>query len=230
MNTLTLLERARQLTGRVVRLLRSEVEYVQPAKLAAELTTAAMPHLCFNYLRTTIWRAAGLKVGDRSRIMGRLHVTGSGAWQNRLAVGADTFLTGPVRIDLDASVSIGDRVRIGHDVMLLTVNHEIGDSEQRCSANFARPIIIGDGAWLASRCIILPGVSIGKGAVVAAGAVVTRDVPPDTMVAGAPARVVRSFDELAPESVPASSGGRRVDRSSHANALTSRSPALRALS
>ncbi len=199
--------------------------FLQPARLTAELSTARLPHLSFNYLRTTIWRAAGLRVGERSRIMGPLHITGGGAWQERLLIGKDTFLTGPIRIDLGAAVHVGDRVRIGHDVMLLTIDHEIGQSEQRCSTTYARPISIGDGAWLASRCVILPGISVGKGAVVAAGAIVTRDVPPNTLVAGVPARFVRSLTQAEHDS-PAS-GLRSL---AQANAETSSSPLLRALS
>jgi acetyltransferase-like isoleucine patch superfamily enzyme len=214
-------ERARRLQARSLRLFHDEVIRLEPAKLCAELTTAAMPHLAFNYLRTLVWRAAGMRVGARARIMGPLHITGAGPWQEYLTVGKDTVLTGPIRIDVGAPVHIGDRVRIGHDVMLLTVDHEIGETEQRCAASIARPIRVGEGAWLASRCVILPGVSIGNGAVVAAGAVVTHDVPADTLVGGVPARVLRSLNEAAPNS---------GIRDAQAKAETSRSPDLRALS
>jgi maltose O-acetyltransferase len=57
----------------------------------------------------------------------------------------------------------------------------------------ARPVSIEDGAWIAARVTILPGVTIGRGTVVAAGAVVTRDVPPNTLAAGVPARVKREL-------------------------------------
>ena len=67
----------------------------------------------------------------------------------------------------------------------------------------ARGITIDDGAWIGSRVVILPGVHVGKGAVVAAGAVVTRNVPPQAMVAGVPARFVRDLD------APVSATGRR---------------------
>lgn len=228
--TLSWLDRTRRLSERVRHLLDDEVTYLRPAKLAAELSTAPLPHLTFNFLRTAIWRVAGLRLGQRSRIMGPLHITGDDAWQTRLVIGDDTFLTGPIRIDLGADVHIGNRVHIGHDAMLLTVDHEIGNSELRCAATHAQPIHIGDGAWLAARCLVLPGVTIGKGAVVAAGAVVTRDVPPDTLVAGVPARVVRPLTEAelfgAHDASP-ESGLRSLGQ---ANALTSRSPALRALS
>ena len=231
--TFAWLERARVVSQRAKRLLNDELGNVRPTKLAAELATAAMPHLCFIYLRTTTWRAAGLRIGERSRLMGSLHITGRASWQDNLSIGADTLLTGPLSVDLEAPVHIGDRVRIGHDALLLTVDHRIGEHDYRCGPSVARPISIGDGAWLGSRVIVLPGVSIGRGAVVAAGAVVTRDVPDDTLVAGVPARVVRSLSGDEPESQrhelvePAPDSGVRP---AQAKALTSLSPDLRALS
>jgi acetyltransferase-like isoleucine patch superfamily enzyme len=226
-------EQTRSLSRRAFRLLADELGNVRPTKLAAEAVTAAMPHLCFIYLRTLAWRAAGLRIGERSRVMGDLHITGRVPWQHNLTIGANTLITGPLSIDLEAPVQIGDRVRVGHDVLLLTVDHRIGDPDYRCGESVARPISIGDGSWLGSRVVVLPGVSIGEGAVVAAGAVVTRDVPPNTLVAGVPAQVVRALSEDAadgsrvdlPEGAPAS-GTRRAQ----AKALTSLSPAFRALS
>lgn len=215
------MERAKVLEARLARVLHDEVVCLQPAKLCAEVLSASMPHLTCGYLRTALWRAAGLDVGARTRIMGQLHITGRGAWQEYLSIGEDCMLTGPINIDLQARVEIGHRVSIGHEVRLQTVDHQIGGTEQRCGSGFARPIRIGDGAWIGSRCIILSGVTVGKGALVAAGAVVTHDVPPDTLVAGVPARVVRSLLEDQP-----ASGVHR----NQANADTSRSPALRALS
>lgn len=164
----------------------------------------------------------GLKLGERTRIMGPLLITGSADWRELVHFGAGTFVTGPLRIDVDAEVRVGDRVHIGHDVLLLTIDHEIGSATERCAAMSASPIVIGDGAWLSSRCVILPGVTVGAGSIVAAGAVVTHDVPPDTLVGGVPARVLRSLDDA-----PASERRRLQPQ---ANADRSRSPVLRALS
>jgi acetyltransferase-like isoleucine patch superfamily enzyme len=217
------LARARRLPADVTRVFRDDVLSVQPSRVLAEATTGLLPHFGFNYLRTVIWRAAGLRTGARVRIMGPLHVTGRARWQDHLRLGSDVFFSGPVHIDLEASVRIDDRVHLGHHVMLLTVDHEIGPSQERCAATRARPIHIGEGAWLASRSIVLPGVTIGKGAVVAAGAVVTRDVPADTLVAGVPARIVRHLDDAPPQS----EDFRPRDQP---NAEASRSPLLRAAS
>lgn len=220
------------MSDRALGLLGDELGNLRLSKVAAELVTAAMPHLCFIYLRTQTWRAAGLRVGERSRLMGPLHISGRASWQNHLTIGSDTLITGPLSIDLEAPVHIGSRVRIGHEVLLLTVDHQIGTPEYRCGDSFARPISIGDGAWLGSRVVVLPGVSIGKGAVVAAGAVVTRDVPADTLVAGVPARVLRALPEGAPEGEHVDFDDSAPDSGlrAQAKALTSLSPALRALS
>jgi maltose O-acetyltransferase len=157
------------------------------------IVSRGLPQFAFNRLRTAALRAAGLRIGSRSMVMGPIDVTGPGGVQ-LLSIGEHSYITGPLHVDAGAQVRVGNRVHFGHDVLLLTMNHEIGPSEERCGALTAAPISVGDGAWLGSRVTILPGVSLGRGAVVAAGAVVTRDVAADTMVAGVPAVVVRHLD------------------------------------
>ncbi len=90
-------------------------------------------------------------------------------------------------------------MRIGHDVSLLTINHAVGPRSLRAGTSFFGEIIIEDGCWLASRCTVLPGVTIGEGSIVAAGSVVTRNVPCHALVAGVPARVVRELGECEPD-------------------------------
>lgn len=138
-------------------------------------------------------RAAGVRIGAGSQIQGPISITGIDVPYEHLSFGEHTLVSGRLHVDLGASVTIGDGVRIGHDVSLLTVGHEIGSEALRSGARQARPITVGNGAWLASRVIVLGGVSIGAGAIVAAGAVVTRAVPANTLVAGVPARVVRTL-------------------------------------
>lgn len=188
-------------SARLLRLAKEELGDLQLRMLLATGFSKALPHLRFCYLRTVVLRSAGMNIGARSRIMGPLHITGGGDWRTQLTIGSDTIISGPLRIDLEASVSIGDNVYIGHDVMLLSIDHEIGPSERRCGPHSSGPIAIGDGAWIASRVTVLAGVSIGRGAVVAAGAIVTRDVTSNTLVAGVPARVVRSLEPSQPPSV-----------------------------
>jgi acetyltransferase-like isoleucine patch superfamily enzyme len=156
------------------------------------------PQLSFNRTRTALLRAAGLQMGNGSLVMGPFSVTGPGNFRELLTIGDHTLITGPLHIDLGARVHIGNCVRVGHHVVFLTVDHEIGPAEYRCGRLMAAPITVGDGVWIGSCVTVLPGVSIGNGSVIAAGATVVRDVPPNTLAAGVPAKVKRNLDEERP--------------------------------
>lgn len=92
-----------------------------------------------------------------------------------------------------AAIDIGDRVQLAPAVQLYTATHPLGAAARATGLEQAWPIRVGDDCWIGGGAIILPGVTLGAGSVVAAGAVVTRDVPPGVLVAGSPARVVRSL-------------------------------------
>ena len=97
-------------------------------------------------------------------------------------------------IDCQGQVIIEKDVFTGHDIMILTGEHDYTKfGQERKLSTSARPVHIKQGAWLATRCIIMPGVTVGEHAVVAAGAVVTRDVAPYTVVAGVPAKVIKEL-------------------------------------
>ncbi len=171
-------------------------EEVQPLLSGTLLAHAAtlFPQQSFARTRTMMLRAAGVRIGPQSLVQGAVRITGVGNPCSYLSIGTYTIITGPLHVDLAAPVVIGNCVRIGHDSSLITVNHQIGPKWLRAGTSEFGPIEIGNGAWLASRVMVLPNVRIGAGAVVAAGAVVTRDVPPNTLVAGVPARVIRELD------------------------------------
>lgn len=90
-------------------------------------------------------------------------------------------------------ISIGARCSLAMEVMLCTSTHEIGDRSQRTGAYRTAPIEIQDGCWLGARTLVLPGVTIGSGCVVAAGSVVSADLEPNALYAGAPARRLRDL-------------------------------------
>lgn len=89
-----------------------------------------------------------------------------------------------------ASIEIGDHVLLGPGVHLYTATHPPDAAERRSGLELAKPIAVGDDAWLGGGAIVLPGVTIGARAVVGAGSVVTRDVSADERVAGNPARPI----------------------------------------
>ncbi|MCC3158375.1 sugar O-acetyltransferase [Hymenobacter sp. 15J16-1T3B] len=95
-----------------------------------------------------------------------------------------------------APVTIGDDVFIAPNVVLSTAGHPVEPGPRTAGWEFARPIVIGDRAWLGAGVIVLPGVRIGAGSTIGAGSVVTRDIPAGVVAAGNPCRVLR---ELPPE-------------------------------
>ena len=106
-------------------------------------------------------------------------------------IGARTFLNfGVVALDV-ARITIGDDVQIGPRVQLLTPTHPVDAELRRAKWEAAEPIAIGDNVWLGGGVIVCPGVTIADDTVVAAGAVVTRDLPAGVVAAGVPARVMR---------------------------------------
>jgi maltose O-acetyltransferase len=88
-------------------------------------------------------------------------------------------------------VKIGENVRIAPYTIIL--DSDFHDIKDHFADGPSKPVIIEDNVWLATRCTILKGVRIGKGSVVAAGSVVTKDVPPNCIVAGVPARVIKEI-------------------------------------
>ncbi len=101
-------------------------------------------------------------------------------------IGAGTFL-GRVRIEAEAAVRIGRCVCINDGAWILTASHDVTDPRWGV---VRAPVIVDDSAWIGMRAIILPGVTVGYGAVVGAGAVVSKDVPPFCVAVGNPARIV----------------------------------------
>ncbi len=180
--------------ARLQHVLANETEGLHLRLRLFTLLAAPLPHFAFNRLRTVLYRLGGVRIGARSLLLGSIELAGPGRIQERFVIGQDSQITAPLYADVCAPVQIGSRVFIGHHVVLITTDHAIGPPWQRCGGWRSAPITIEDGAWICARATILPGVRVGRGAVVAAGAVVTRDVPPNTLVGGVPAKVLRQLD------------------------------------
>ncbi len=104
----------------------------------------------------------------------------------------DNFLANYNVTILDiAPVNIGDHVMIGPGTLITTVNHPLSPKKRRQHIGQAKPVTIGNDVWIGGNCTILPGVTIGSNVVVAAGAVVTKDVQDNCVVGGVPAKVIK---------------------------------------
>jgi maltose O-acetyltransferase len=130
-------------------------------------------------------RATGVDVGDACMFFGFPKLSGSGDICSRLHIGSDCGFNFGCYFELDGEISIEDHVAVGHEVMFLTRDYDTRDPGRRGVACGARPIRVEAGAWLGSRCVIMPGVTIGAGSVVGASVVVREDLPPNTLFTGA---------------------------------------------
>ncbi|MGH7912087.1 MAG: acyltransferase, partial [Candidatus Dormibacteraceae bacterium] len=163
----------------------------RPRLLLVQAVMLLLPWGVGNNVRTALYRAAGFRrIHHTVNIAGRLRFRGEGAIVERFAVGPGSSLNAPAFFELGAPVEIGRGSGIGHHLLVATTTHDDGDPLHRAGRLVCRPVRIGDGVWVAARVTITPGVSVGDGAVVCAGAVVTKDVPANAKVAGNPARVI----------------------------------------
>ncbi|MBD8042644.1 sugar O-acetyltransferase [Arthrobacter sp. Sa2BUA2] len=110
-----------------------------------------------------------------------------------ITLGKRVFINSGCRFQDQGGITIGDDCLIGHNAVLATLNHDLSPS--RRADMHPAPITLGRNVWLGSNVTVLPGVSIGDDSVVAAGAVVTKDLPARSLAVGAPARVVRSVED-----------------------------------
>lgn len=103
--------------------------------------------------------------------------------------GRDVFVNMGCKFQDQGGITIGDGALLGHNVLIATLNHDM-DPSKRADMHPAA-VTIGKKVWVGANCTILPGVTIGDGAVIAAASVVTRDVPENSLAVGSPAKVVR---------------------------------------
>jgi len=144
----------------------------------------------FNYLK-----AKYLSIFFGAKI-GRRPVFYPGVWiftGKNLTLGDDVDLAKGVLLTTAGGLSIGDRVLVGYNTHILTSNHKVPQLPKNIfsSGHENRPVVIENDAWIGSSCVILPGVIIGSGSIVAAGSVVTKNIPENVYAAGVPARIVK---------------------------------------
>lgn len=135
-----------------------------------------------------IVQASDLVIGDHFKIWSGYRRTMVSGW-GRIRIGDRVFINSGVVLFSVLEVTVGDDVAIANEAYIMdTDSHGVEGRKVRDA-----PVHIGNGTWIGARAIVLPGVTIGSRCLVAAGAVVSRDMPDDTLVAGNPARVVREL-------------------------------------
>lgn len=140
-------------------------------------------------IRQIMGRLTGREVGEGFTLFPPFYTD----FGKNIAIGRNVFINSGCHFQDQGGIAIGDGALIGHNVVLAAVNHALEPEKRR--RNRYAPIRIGENVWIGSNATILPGVTLGDWAVVAAGAVVTKDVPPMTVVGGVPARVLRTIPE-----------------------------------
>ena len=136
-------------------------------------------------LREIMGRLTGKSIDDTFRLFPPFYTD----FGKNITIGKDVFINSGCHFQDQGGIEIGDGVLIGHNVVLATINHDLDPEENR--KNHYAPIKIGNHVWIGSNATVLPGVTIGDWAVVAAGAVVTQDVLPLTVVGGVPAKILK---------------------------------------
>lgn len=174
---------------------QEEMQGVDLALGLARLAGAFLPVLTFGRVRAQILRLAGFKIGRGTMIWDIPTFFGGPGLKKRLTIGSYGVIGVQCVFDVLAPVTIGDQVTFGPQVMIITGGHEIGSADRRAGKLTALPVQINNGAWIGARSTILPGVTVGSGAIIGAGSLVNRDVPPNTIAAGVPAKVIRTLDE-----------------------------------
>jgi len=162
------------------------------------LTNYVISHIpSFKLRRLWYERVIGANFGSQAGIhLGCYlwHYTPRSVRRSGFHLGAGSRVNRDCFLDIRGPLAIGDHVSISPEVAILTASHGVNDPGFRVEI---RPVVIEDHVWIGTRAMILPGVRLGRGSVVAAGAVVTRDVPPLTVVAGVPAKPVAERDAAA---------------------------------
>lgn len=131
----------------------------------------------------------GFEIGETTKIVGPLECYGT------LVIGENCWIGKNLKVNGNGSVVIGDCCDIAPEVTFQTGGHEIGSSERRAGDGLIYNQSVGNGVWIGGRSTIIGDVTISDGSVVAGCACVVKDVPPNVLVGGVPAKIIRSLDK-----------------------------------
>lgn len=165
-----------------------EVEHINEInqRLVQELNTGAHTQ---TEIRQLVSQITNERIDETTEIRLPFHTD----FGRNLHIGESVFINANAMFTDLGGIYIGDHVLIGPNVTIASVNHRMAPADRR-NLDLAS-VHIHNNAWLGANVTVTPGVSIGENAVVAAGAVVTRDVPDNMVVAGVPARMIKKIDE-----------------------------------
>lgn len=155
--------------------------------------TAKLNRLTFNDaddIRTLFSELIGKKVDESFLLIPPFYTAGG----NEIRVGHNVFVNQNCTFYDLGGLDIADDVMIGPNVSIITTGHPLEPSQRR-STTIGKPIVLERNVWIAAGATIIGGITVGENSVVAAGSVVTRDVPPNTLVGGNPARIIRSIGD-----------------------------------
>ena len=154
-----------------------------------------LPDASLSTLRAALYRTVGFKIGPGVAFLSTIAINGDGPnIYGRLTIGEGSVFSLHPTFNLDDTITIGRNVAVSPGVEIWTGTHLIGPSSQRWTPTItSRPVIIEDGVWIGLNSVILPGVVIGRGSVISAGSVVRKSVPPNSLVGGNPAQVIKEL-------------------------------------
>ncbi|WP_322490176.1 acyltransferase [Chloroflexus sp.] len=175
------------------RIVDEELGAWQPRLIIMNSLIRLLPRYTAARLRPRLLRLAGFAIGYGTVIMGPMRFHGYGPIHRRLQIGQHCIINTDCFFDLNDCITIADHVGVGHEVMILTASHTMGAAEHRAGPLTTAPVAIESGAWIGARTLLLPGIKIGAGSVIAAGSVVNRSVPANTLVGGVPAKPIRTL-------------------------------------
>lgn len=138
-------------------------------------------------VRDILSKLIGREVDSTVRVFPPLYAD----FGQNIHLGKRVFINACCHFQDHGGVTIGDDCQIGHNVVFATLNH--GLSPETRKATYPAPIVLGRNVWVGANCTILQGVTIGDNAVIAAGAVVTKDVPANVVVGGVPAKIIKTI-------------------------------------
>lgn len=175
------------LRARITDLLVSERQDMFSRRWSFWANTIAASDQVSRDVRSRIYRRLGLQIASPSWGFGA-HCFFRSA---EISIGQGCFINDYCYFENAAPITVGHEVAFGPRVAVITSAHAVGGSDRRCGEWQPRPVQIEDGCWVGAQALILPGVTIGHGTVVAAGAVVSSDCEPDCLYGGTPARMLR---------------------------------------